>query len=329
MRFTLRQPLFSGFREFAAMASFKADRRKEEHLRDRASKLLFLDVARAFYLVVRIDKDMENLDAFTDLTRERVRELETRERLGKSRRSEILNAESQLETAQAQKAQLGGDRAAAAELLSFLTGIDAARAVLKDGLEEVAPFDSEEGFLARAGGRSDVRAQEREIESARQEVRLARGAFYPSAGFLGNYYAKRVGTQRNIDWDALFSVDLPLFQGGTARALVREAGSRLKESELRLQELRRDIRREVREAARRVNASVAGSKRLRSAFEKAAESYRLQVGEYRLGLVNNLEVLQVMNDMQDRKRDLDRALIESKVHWLELKTAAEDLPEAP
>ena len=206
--------------------------------------------------------------------------------------------------------------------------LNMARAVLKDGLEEVAPFDSEEGFLAIAGGRSDVRAQEREIESARQEVRLARGAFYPSAGFLGNYYAKRVGTQRNIDWDALFSVDLPLFQGGTARALVREAGSRLKESELRLQELRRDIRREVREAARRVNASVAGSKRLRSAFEKAAESYRLQVGEYRLGLVNNLEVLQVMNDMQDRKRDLDRALIESKVHWLELKTAAEDLPEA-
>ena len=67
---------------------------------------------------------------------------------------------------------------------------------------------------------------------------------------------------------------------------------------------------------------------LEDAFKKAEESYRLQTKEYRLGLVNNLEVLESMNAMEEAKRNFDRAVLKTKLDLLRLKAASEEFPGA-
>jgi outer membrane protein len=119
-----------------------------------------------------------------------------------------------------------------------------------------------------------------------------------------------------VDWDLLFSVDVPLFQGGSAFAGASEAKSRYREAELNLSRLRRSVRSDVRTAFNLFQTSVSETKSLAAAYQKAKESYELQVREYRLGLVNNLEVLQAQNIMQDVKHDWDRTALETKVNYV-------------
>jgi outer membrane protein len=325
-KFTLRQPLFSGFREFAAMSASRAEQSGERRRLERARALLYLDVARAFYLVLQTERDLANLDVLLGLLDDRLRELRERERLGKSRRSELLSLESRRDAVAAERSLTDGDAASARELLAFLTGEDVSGARLEDPLPDDFPPDAEAPLLEKADARADVLAFRDDVEARRQELRVAKGAFYPNAGLLGNYYTKRVGTQSAIDWDVLLSLEVPLFQGGATRAQAREARSRLTEAELAWEEVRREARREVKDARVRLAASLEQAAGLRSAFAKAEESYRLHVKEYRLGLVNNLEVLQALDEMESRKRDSDRAAIRGKLLRFELLSAAEALP---
>jgi outer membrane protein len=324
-KFTIRQPLFSGFREFAAMTAFRSESEAERHRLDRALRLLYLDVARAFYLALSLESDLSNLDRLLSLTRERIGELEERARLGKSRRSEVLRVESQAAALEAQRSLLDGQRRAARDLLSFLTDADLASARLSDVTPAPEQPADPEILLARAENRSDLLALRRDEDAARQRVKLSKGLLYPSAGVLGNYYTHRVGTQREIDWDVLLSLDVPLYQGGATRAQVREARSARRQAELRLQERRREVRLEVRDARTELVSTLERIENLRVAHEKAEESYRLHSREYRLGLVNNLEVLEAMNAMQERKSELDRAVLEGKLNRVELKVATEDV----
>ncbi len=51
-KFTFTQPLFSGFKEFAAMAGSRAEHRQRIDEKVRAEQLLFTDVSDAFYLLL-------------------------------------------------------------------------------------------------------------------------------------------------------------------------------------------------------------------------------------------------------------------------------------
>lgn len=321
----LRQPLFSGFREFAAMSSSKAEGRRERLLFTRASSRLLLDVAQAFYTVIQVETDLRNVQTLMALTQERIRELQGRVRLGKSRSSEVLSLESQLASQRAVEAALEGQRATAREILAFLIGQEVAQRPLTDTLPAVEAVEPEAQSLARAEQRSDVRAEWEEILARRAGVRLARGTQWPTASFLGNYYLKRVGFQSAIDWDVLLSVDVPVFQGGAARAQVRQAASELRAAEQQFAQRSRQARSEIVQTRLALETSLAQTKAFAEAYRKAKASYELHVKEYRLGLVNNLEVLQAMNMMQEAQRALDRALIQSKMDLLALNVATEEL----
>jgi outer membrane protein len=325
-RLRLSQPLFSGFREFRTVSSLAATREGEQWRYQRASRLLFLDVARAFYSVVLLETDLTDVRAVVDLSRTRVKELGERVRLGKSRESELLSAESQLAALQAEEAETLGDLAAAREALSFLTGKDLGTAPLEDSVPRVEKAEPLDPLLARSATRTDVRAQRADVESRRDAVRVARGAYFPSAGVAGSYYLKRTGIQEPVDWDVIFSLDMPIYQGGSAAARTKQARAALQQAELELARLERGVSTEVRTAHAALERSVARSASLERAAEKAERSYRLLAREYRLGLANNLELLQGLDAYTRTRRDFHQAVIQGKLDWLQLKVAAEELP---
>jgi outer membrane protein len=251
------------------------------------------------------------------LTRERISELKDRVRLGKSRHSEMLSAESQAENLSAEETRNQGTIVRGREQLSFLTGHDMSSVPLADQINLAPSAVSVEDALARSDNRSDVQALRADADAKRKAVRVAHAAFHPSADVEGNYYTQRPsGLLHEVDWDLLFSVEVPLFQGGSAFAGTSEAKSRYRESELNLSRLRRSIRTDVKSAFNLFQTSVSETKSLAAAYQKAKESYELQVREYRLGLVNNLEVLQAQNVMQDVKHDWDHAALETKVNYV-------------
>jgi outer membrane protein len=115
---------------------------------------------------------------------------------------------------------------------------------------------------------------------------------------------------------------VPIFSGGIVQSRVREAMSQRTQSELDLSRVRRQAEQEVRA----LYQSVARDRTQVAALDKSTTanrlSYQAHAGEYRLGLVTNLDLLQALTAFQQSQRALDRARLTAKSNYLRLLAAS-------
>ena len=320
-RFNFTQPLFGGFKEFAAMAGSRAERRQRLHERRRAEDLLFVDVANALYLVLEQRADQRALEMIRSTLMERLDELGERERLGRTRTTDVVSAEAQLRRVEAEMEQARTREATARQLLEFLTGLPRVQAVIDPDPALPLP-EAEPAYLARAAARPDVRAAEEAWRVARKEVAIARAGFFPDVDLEGNYYTKRVGNAADVDWDVLLTVSVPIFQGGANLGAVREARSRERQAQLAYGQRQREALLDVRDAYAEYTGALARHAALSRALDATEQSYRLQEEDSRLAIVSNLDLLQTLQTLEDsRRQTLGAAYAAKRAYW-QLQAAA-------
>lgn len=324
-QFVFSQPLFSGFKEFAAMAGSRAERRQRIQEKVRAEQLLFVDVADAFYLLLEQREDRGTLEATRIALVDRLDELHERQRVGRSRATEVVTAEAQLRRVEAQLEQAHSSEEVSQHLLEFLTGLDHTDA-LADPDMALPALETEETYLAKAERRPDLRASEEAWHVAEKAVRVAQGGLFPTASLDGNYYIDRVGVSADVKWDAALMVDVPIFQGGQAVGAIREAAAKAREAKLRYTQQQRSVALDIRDAYARADSSLAITKAFQKALEAAEESYRLEAEDYRLNLVSNLEALQTLQALQDARRDSIHGRYDAKRRYWQLRVAAGAIP---
>lgn len=319
-KFVFSQPLFSGFKEFAAMAGARAEERQQRQEQARAEQLLLVDVADAYTLLLEHRETLAAFEGARAALMQRLDELGDRERLGRSRPSERVSAEAQLRRVLADWQQAQSDETVARELLEFLIGQPADGPVLGLG-DRMPALDAEAAYAARASARPDVAAAREAWQAQKKEVTVARSALWPSVSLESNYYTERVGVAANVDWDALLMVDVPLFQGGQAVGEVREAKSEAHQAQLAYERTARQAALEVRQTYAELASAMQRTDMLAKALAAAEENYRLQTEDYRLSLVNNLDVLQALEQLEQARRDWIAARYDAwRLHY-QLKAA--------
>ncbi|HXG63444.1 MAG TPA: TolC family protein [Planctomycetota bacterium] len=311
-RFAARQPIFSGLAEFYELRrQGRLYEAQEETLR-HARLLLYADVADAFYAVLQLDRERATVEDALRLARERLEELAQRQRLGISRRSEVLAQEAEVASLEASRERLRGALSVAWEALGFLAGFEGTRNLV-DTRPEPSPPPPVERFLARAlAGRRDLRALERRVEAARQAVGVARAGYFPVVDLESRYYTHREGFSEDVTWDVALSFEIPIFEGGVTQARLREARSAVRSAELELDRLRRAIDLDVRRAWIEVGSLLQELRALEAAVRSAEENYDLVQAEYRRGIVPNLEVLAAFTTLQQARLARDRARYQAK-----------------
>ena len=322
-KFVFSQPLFSGFKEFAAMAGSRAEQRERKEETARAEQLLFLDVTDAFYLLLEQREDLKALEAIRAALVGRIDELKERERLGRSRRSEVVSAEAQLRRVEAELELTRSQETTSRQLLEFLTGRDPIDAIA-DHEPSPPPSGSEDDDVGKAHARPDVKAAEEAWQVARKQVTIAQAARWPRVDVESNYYEKRAGAASGVDWDVLLKVDAPMFQGGQAIGAVREAASRERQAKLQFERTRREAELDIRDTYAKLQGATARHAALKSALDAAEENYRLQVEDYRLNLVNNLDVLQTLQALEDTRREAIAARYAAKRLYWRLRASVGD-----
>ncbi len=316
-RFAFSQPLFSGFKEFAAMASSVAEKRRRSHEKRRAEELLFVDVVDAFYFFLRYQDDAETLSVIHQSLLERVKELKERQELGRSRASEVAALKARLNRIEADLEQTQGEGDLARQLLEFLTGREIA--AVRDDTPAAISLFLEENYLAQKDQRSDVQAAFEAVRQAQKNLTVARAGFFPEVTMDGNSYEKRVGNSAGVDWDVTLTVDVPIFEGTEHFGAIKEAKAIAGQEELRYQQLKRQVELEIKNAYTRAQVALRKQTALRKALQAAEENYNLQLEDYRKNLVNNLDVLQALEDLEEMRRSLTAAQNETKRLWWNLQ----------
>jgi len=302
---TVTQPLFRGFREFAALRQNQELIAYQEESKAWAGLQLYSDTARGYYAVLAGEADLAHLDDQIKLYEQRIAELSGRVRIGRSRQSEVVSVRAAQAILKAQRRQAQGQAAAAREVLAFLTGLDP-EIQLAEPKDIPKRLGSLPTYLDRVEKRPDVLAGRKRVEAVRENIAIAKGGRWPSADLTASAYPVRSGSLKEVRWDAGISLTLPLFTGGAISSRIREAESQLRQAELALQRIRRLDAADIRNAYRLLQASLEQAAALEEASELSRKNYQLILRDYNLGLSDNLDVLQALATDQETRRSLDR-----------------------
>ncbi len=308
-RLSFTQTLFSGFREFNTAASLQALKRSQTEQLKRDRQLLYLDGATLFYQVLSQENDLRILDEIVANLEALRQELQERVNLGRSRRGDILAAETQLADYQTVREQVKGMSGASRELLSFLIGVPSDRYQLKDTmtLPETEKLDA---YLWRSGARPDITAAAESSTAAERELSASKGALLPTVTASGNFLALEE-PERQQEWDILISATIPVFDGGLRIAEVKEKEAALRSTRLSFSRARRLAESEVRQTYNTFIYSASQYVALQKALRTARENYEVQKSDYGLGRTSNLDVLNALfnyNNFQRREKSLELQL---------------------
>lgn len=316
----VHQPLFSGLREFLAVKSAHASKESAELSVRRAEQRLYQDVAAAYLQLAAVQKEIVVRQDIAVLTNDRIRELRSRERVGRSRRSEVLASESQLSQVESEIAAARGRERVAQFNLRFITGLDTD---LLPADVSVSTAPSLEDYLRRSLTRADVEAKRRDADAARYNIDIQRRQMWPTLAADANYYLKRPpGFLSDIKWDATLSASLPLYWGGAISAQTRQAEARERSARQALSLVERQADTEVRSSYGDLLSSLSILQALDKALSLARRNADAQSGDYRLGLVTNLEVLNALNTVQETRLRLDQARLNAYASLTRLEVAA-------
>ncbi|MBX9768329.1 MAG: TolC family protein, partial [Bdellovibrionales bacterium] len=316
-RLSATQALFRGFREYAGLRQARLRRQVSDEEQKQATRTFAVEFTTHFYSVIGLRKDLENYASQIEITQKRVKELEDRFRIGRSRKSEVLTARTAVENLRAQQRETEGRRRAIMETFQFLTGLPRDSEPIESEPEVKAVRDLG-AYLKSTSELPDLKAWRLRLEAAQEEIEIQRGARLPSLDLSANYYLKRVGALEPVKWDLMLVFQMPLFQGGNLSSQIRIAESQKMQAEFQKTRAERLFESDVRARWEELSAGLKQAESILEAKKLAEANYKEQSREYRLGLVTNLEVLQALDQFQGQERGYDRAKINLKALALRL-----------
>jgi outer membrane protein TolC len=233
--------------------------------------------------------------------------------------------EARLRRLEAEMEKVRGQKEVAGQLLEFLTG--EAIHDLVDDMSIETELKEIELYMEQSRHRPDVLAQKEAWQRARQQITVVRSGYFPEVFLESNQYTRREGGSGNVDWDVMLSMEVPLFQGGETRGAVRSARAVINQEELRYARIQRQAAYEVKSAYTLFVSAVSRLDALTKAMESVQKNYELQLQDFQINLVNNLDVLEALEELQESRREYMSMQNEVKQLYWRFKTAVGDVPD--
>lgn len=249
---------------------------------------------------------------------------------------DVHEAQARLDQALAQEIVAGIDLHSKQEALTQITrGAPAALATLaaRLPLETPEPADPEKWTAAAQAQSAQIKVKEQALEIALQEIEKNRGGHYPTLDLVASRsYSDAGGSvfgtpiESTTDQIAL-QVQVPLFQGGSVASKVRESLARRDEAREGLEQTRREVTRQTREAYVAVVSGISRVKALEQALASNQRALESTVQGFETGVRTGIDVLNAQRDLYRTKRDLSQARYNYLTSRLRLKAAAGTLGE--
>ncbi|HTR41720.1 MAG TPA: efflux transporter outer membrane subunit [Pseudomonadales bacterium] len=268
------------------------------------------EVANNYFTLRELDEEVIIVNNTIGLRHEQVKVVESRYEGGIGSQLEVAQAETELDTTEADAASIARSRDEFENALAILVGANPSEFHLAKNTNNWAPLPPEipaglPGDLLER--RPDVAQAERQLASANAKIGVAKAAFFPVLTLTGSggYLSGDVNTLFNWEghtWSFGPSVSLPLFAGGRNLAGY-------KHSKAAYEEAVTVYRQQVLVAFGDVENSLSDIKHLADQFEaqeravtNSLQAATLSEQRYRSGVVSYIEVVDANRDALNAER---------------------------
>lgn len=320
----LTTSLYNGGRDRQLIKNADAGVKIAENQRQLDRVALYMEVVDSYYTFLLNQNDEKNLNLLKKQSQERVDEIRKRLEIGRSRRGELLQAEAQLASVDAELLDAQGLVKQSEARFYILTGLNKDKTIDMK-FDETTPIKPLEEYISMALSREDVQNKQLEIQQFDGDVKISKGSYLPTLDLLSNYYALKEGgstASKNSDWDVGLNLTIPLYEGGVSQALVRETTAKKQSAEYQLTDYKKNLQIEITSRYELFHRYFDQIKAFDLALQKAKRSYEETTKDYRLGLVSNLDVLTSLNLYLDSKRNSEKTKILAVLNHKQLEATA-------
>jgi outer membrane protein len=325
----LSLPIFDGFRSWARIAQAKALDRASVRQLDESRLAVSFDVTRKFYDVVRAEKGLAVLEESVRRTQELVRRTDALYEAGRAPRSDTYAAQVTLGNdriaAEQQRARVSDARVALA--LALGRQADPGLEVVPPAMLDRAPFQEpapQAELLERARqARPVLAADAQRVEAAEQDVRAAKGGYWPSITAYAAYARQSpwlTGTYGvygdiSLQYGVTAGINLTwnLFEGRATSAAVQRAAVSEQRVKLQQEQALHQVSSEIARA-RAAYVTLSRSADLAADSLKAAEeNLRLAEKRFDAGTATQLEIRDALLKLTQSQLALLQARVDAVI----------------
>ena len=293
---------------------------------DAAKADFLLAVASAYYDVLRAKKgleiaaaNMERLTQYRDSVMKRLK-------VGEVTKTALLRADGELSGARADYIRATNAYKLSRAALTRVTGIEETfRLKDENGTSpELDRFDAlrQTAFSLRA----DLKSYEMQKMIAEQQVKYARGAFWPTVGLYAVYNAadQNPATVSLVRESILAgaSLNFPFFEGGLRVAELREAQAKERQARLAYDDLKKNIDVELRGAYLDLETQQGALAFLEDQLVFAQDNYNAVLRQYENGLATSLDVMDANALLLSAERNAAEALYGWRLAYLKVRKSS-------
>jgi outer membrane protein len=307
--------IFDGFSNISNLRSAKASRESEELNFQRLKEEITFNTASRFLEVVLNRELLTIAESNLEASRVQLERIAAEVEVGTRPTVDLYNQEAVVANDELSVIQRQNDvEVSTARLIRVMQ--DESISMIDPVMPSIEELDLipleislDDMISAALEQRSDLRAQEFDIESNQQNYRIARGQHLPtitaSTGINGSYSDQLsdpiTGTtvsfgdqffDQNVRRSMSFSIQIPIFNRWNTRTNIQSARVQLRNSELALENVRFQVTEEVRQAYNDYVSIVKELESTQKALIAAERAYETELQRYQVGSSTLIELNQ-------------------------------------
>ena len=313
-------------REWTALAISRENILKSAHELDAAREEYLLNVAQAYYSVLKAGKNLEIADANVERLATYRDAAEKRLKVGEVTKTVLLRAEAELSGARSDRMAVRNGLELARAQLKRIAAVQEDFEVAEAG-ETGMEIPSLDFFQATAlSERADLKGLEIQRKIAEDQVRFARGAYWPNLSLTGGY----IRTEQSPETSSLnreginagAALNFPFFEGGLRVAEVKEAKARERQSQLLYEDLKKAIAVEVQSAYLEMVTQKSILQFLVDQRAFARDNYNAVNRQFEFGLAQSIDVIDANTLLVSAEQKVAEAGYGYRMSILRVKKAA-------
>ncbi|NEX23243.1 TolC family outer membrane protein [Thiorhodococcus mannitoliphagus] len=163
-----------------------------------------------------------------------------------------------------------------------------------------APNDIMAWADAALRGNYGILAATEATTAAKRDIQIERSGYYPTVDLQAGYDVSRTGAEIGSDTDTGFvglSLNVPIFQGGAVASRTREAGYRFRASQDQLDQVRRQVDQQVKDAFRGILSSIEDVKARQASIVSARSALESTQAGLEVGTRTQVDVLNAQRNL--------------------------------
>ncbi len=282
-----------------------------------------LAVASAYYDTLKAKKSLEVAAANMERLTQYRDSVEKRVKVGELTRTALLRADGELSGARSDYLKATNAFKLVRALMVRVTGVE------DDFLLKETPISPDEQItlnnLRNAAGesRADLKSFDVQTQMAAEQVKYARGAFWPSVGLFAIYNGvDQYPTSPTLNRESALagvSLTFPFFEGGLRMAELREAKAKERQAKLAYNDFKKNVDIELQSAYLDLQTQQGTLIFLEDQRIFAEDNYNAVIRMFNNGLSTSLDVMDANSLLLSAERNVNEARYNYQLANLKLK----------